>query len=71
MTDAEIVAHLRAALLRIATPQAFYVATSNVDPESFARMIFAQAILDGLTLEEAERKTEFETRKRYSLNQPR
>ena len=71
MTDAETIDHLRAALLRVATPNAFYVATSRVDPEAFARMTFAQAILDGLTIEKSEQKTEFETRQRYPLNQPR
>lgn len=67
MTDAEQVAHLRAAMERIATPEAFYVATSHVDPEAFARMTFAQCILDGYTLKAAAEKTEYETRQRYPL----
>ncbi|WP_306150691.1 hypothetical protein [Roseovarius sp. MMSF_3281] len=67
MTDAEKVKHLRAALLRIATPEAFYVATAHVDPETFARMVYAEAILDGLVLERAEQKAKFETRRRYPL----
>lgn len=64
MNDAETIVHLRAALKRIAEPKAFYVATSNIDPEAYARMIYAEAILDGLTLERAEQKAEFETRQR-------
>ena len=65
--NAENVAHLRAAITRIATPEAFYVATSKVDPEAFARMTYAQCILDGYTLEAATKKTEYETRQRYPL----
>lgn len=63
----ETITHLRNALERIATPKAFYVATSDINPEAYARMIYAQAILDGLTLERAEQKTEYETHQRYPL----
>lgn len=69
MTDAEKVEHFRTALLRIATPSAFYVATAHVAPEAFARMTYAQAILDYMTLEAAEKKTEFETRQRYPIGE--
>jgi hypothetical protein len=71
MTDGDKIAHLTAALVRVATPEAFYVATSNVDPEAFARMVFAQAILEDHTLESATAKAEFETRQRYPLNRTR
>ena len=45
---------LTKALTRIATPSAFWVATSDVDPEALARMVYAQCILDGGTAEDAE-----------------
>lgn len=67
MDDADKVAHLRKALERIATPEAFYVATSKVDPEAFARMVYAQAILEDHTLQSAAKKAEYETRERYPL----
>lgn len=67
MTDAEKVEHLRAALLRIATPEAFYVATAHIDPEAYAHMIYARAILDDYTLKAASEKAEFETHKRYPI----
>lgn len=65
MTDAETISHLRAALERIATSSAFYIPRSKIDPETFARMTFARAILEGLTIEKAEQKAEFETCRRY------
>lgn len=65
MGDAEKVEHLRAALRRIATPEAFYVATASIDPEAYARMVFADYILDGMTLKAASDKAEYETRRRY------
>ena len=66
MTDAEKVEHLRAALERIATPNAFYVATSNVDPEAFARMTYADQVLKGVSLVDDESVTGALTRKRYA-----
>ncbi|MGC1497272.1 MAG: hypothetical protein WA790_15795 [Sulfitobacter sp.] len=57
---------LEAALLRIATPQAFFVATSSVDPEAYARMIYAESILGDYTLKAASDKAEYETRRRYA-----
>ena len=67
MDDYQRIEHMRRALKRIAEPQAFYVATSDVDPEAFARMTFAQAILDDQTVESAIQKAELETRQRYPL----
>lgn len=67
-TFAEHIAHLNNALARIANPNAFYVATSKVDPEVYARMVFAQCILDGYTLEAASAKTAYDTRERYAFN---
>lgn len=58
---------LKAGLTRIATPCAFYVATSDVDPEAFARMIYAEKVAGGVDLSEADAQTEAETRKRYPL----
>lgn len=58
--------HLKAALERIAKPEAFYVATS-IDPEAYARMIYADCILNDMTLEAARAKAEYETRQRYDL----
>lgn len=58
-------ARMREALKRVSAPEAFYVATSNVDPEAYARMVYAQAVLDGLILERAQQKAEFEVRQRY------
>lgn len=68
MTDAEQIQHLKDALTRIATPNAFYVATSSVDPEAFARMYYAECILNGYALGAANDKTEFATRERYPFN---
>ena len=59
--------HMKAAIVRIATPEAFHVATSRVDPEAFARMTYAQCVIDGHTLKSATEKTEYETRQRYPL----
>lgn len=59
-------AKLRAALGRVARPEAFYVATSNIDPEALARMIYSQAILGGLALSAAEETAEREARKRQT-----
>lgn len=64
MTNAE--AHLVKALERIAEPKAFFVATSNVDPEAYARMVFANQILKGASVDAAEAATEMLTKKRYS-----
>lgn len=60
-------ARLRAGLLRIATPEAFYVATRDINPEAFARMIYAEKVLAGTDLELADKETEAETRDRYPL----
>lgn len=59
---------LRAGLQRIATPSAFYVGTCHVDPEAFARMIYAEKVLAGLDLELADKETEAETKGRYPLS---
>ena len=67
MDDEERIEFLLAALKRIAEPEAFYVATSDVDPEVFARMAYARNILDDFTLERAEEKAKFDTRARYPL----
>lgn len=58
---------LKMALTRVATPNAFYVATANVDPETFARMTFADKILKGVAFDLAEHDTETETRARYPI----
>ncbi len=58
---------LRAGLQRIATPSAFYVGTCHVDPEAFARMIYAEKVLAGMDLELADKETEAETKDRYPL----
>lgn len=58
---------LRGGLDRIATPVAFYVATSHVDPEVFARMIYAERVLKGEGLDVADKATEAETRECYPL----
>lgn len=71
MTDAERIAHLKDALRRIAKPEAFYVATASIDAEAFARMIYAEAILEDLSLERAEQKAEHETRQRYPIGASR
>lgn len=54
-----------AALKRIATPLAFYIPRA-VDPEAFARMVYAEAILNGETAEDAEKEAESKTRERYA-----
>lgn len=69
MTEAETIDHLREALRRIAEPKAFYVATGHIDPEAYARMIYAQNILDGYTLQRAEQKAEREVRRRKAQEQ--
>ena len=56
---------LRTALDRIQTPEAFFVATSKVDPETFARMVYAEAVLAGDDLGAAAQKTENAVRARY------
>lgn len=59
---------LRAALIRIATPEAFYVATSSVDPETYARMIYAEAAAEpGVDLENASLETIRRVWERYPL----
>lgn len=52
--QAETIERLRDALTRIATPSAFWVATSDVNPECLARMVYAECVLDGGTAEDAE-----------------
>ncbi len=52
--QAATIERLREALKRIATPAAFWVATSDVNPECLARMVYAQCIHDGGTAEDAE-----------------
>lgn len=68
MTDQERIEHYEEALRRISMPIAFHLPTSKVDPESYARMIYAEAVLDGLTLERASQKAEYETRRRYAIS---
>lgn len=58
---------LREALKRITTPLAFYMATSDVDPEVFARMVYAYKVRGGMSLKQAEKETEAETQERYPL----
>lgn len=67
MDDADMIKHLRSALERISEPQAFYLPTAKVDPEAYARMIYAECILNGYTLKAASDKTEYMTRERYPL----
>lgn len=59
------VARLEAALKRIETPEAFWVATAHVDPETYARMIFAEQVGRGKYIEDAETIAEKKTRARY------
>lgn len=63
MTNTEM--HLVQALERIAEPKAFFVGTSKVDPEAFARMVFAEQILKGESVQDAEAVAELLTRNRY------
>lgn len=63
----EEVEKLKAALKRIAEPEAFYVATSHIDPEAYARMMFAEYILAGFEVESAVRMAEQSARDRYPL----
>lgn len=56
---------LRAALGRIAEPEAFFVATSDIDPEALGRMLYAQKILSGSSFLSAEKTTEEELRARF------
>ena len=58
---------LKTGLARIALPCAFYVATSVVNPEAFARMIYAEKVWSGIEPSEADDQTEIETRNRYPL----
>ena len=39
---------MKAALTRIATPSAFYVATADVNPEALARMVYAEKVRNGI-----------------------
>ena len=67
---ADEIERLRAALDRIAEPEAFYVATARVDPEAFARMIYAGgAVLPSVDLVKLEKSVEATTRDRYPLKQ--
>lgn len=65
MTDAERATHYRQALERIATPNAFDSTPADLGAPAFFRMIYAQAILDYHTLESANAKAEYETRRTY------
>ncbi|KEP68793.1 hypothetical protein DL1_08580 [Thioclava dalianensis] len=60
---------LERAIERIATPEAFYVATSKVDPETFARMTFATEIGAGHSIEQATNTAERETKRRFPLRE--
>lgn len=51
---AEDLERMRQALERIAKPEAFHVATSDVDPESMARKVYAEKVLAGHGLQDAE-----------------
>ncbi|AUQ64392.1 Lar family restriction alleviation protein [Phaeobacter inhibens] len=62
----EEVERLREALKRVATPSAFYVATSNVDPEAYGRMVYAEMVLKGSGLHEAEAEAEAAVRSRFA-----
>ena len=50
MTDEE---RYRKALERIASSEAFWVASSDIDPECHLRMFYAQGVLDGVDDPEA------------------
>ncbi len=63
------IARLRGALARIQSSEAFYVATAGIDPETFARMDFAQRVLAGKNLSCAASETETETHRRYAPDQ--
>lgn len=56
---------LREALTRIETPMAFHVPTAHVDPEAYARMIFAEQVGRGKSVKDAETIAEKKTRARY------
>ncbi|MFV1593320.1 hypothetical protein VWZ88_12735 [Phaeobacter sp. JH20_36] len=62
----EEVERLRSALKRVGTPSAFYVATSNVDPEAYGRMVYAEIVLKGPDLHEAEAAAEAAVRSRFA-----
>lgn len=62
---ADEIERLQAALARIARPEALFVATSKVDPEAYARMLFAQQVLDGGGVAEITQAVEAATRARY------
>lgn len=51
--------HWKAALQELAEGDAFFVATSEIHPEVFARIIFARSVLDGLTIERARQKSKY------------
>lgn len=61
----ERVERLEKALERIETPNAFWVATAHVDPEAYARMVFAELVRRGKSVEDAEEIAEKKTRTRY------
>lgn len=62
----EEIERLRGALERIQIPMAFYVATSRVDPEAYARMVYAAAVLEGQSLPDADNFAETKTIARYA-----
>tara|TARA_R110000850_G_scaffold23358_1_gene69084 strand:- start:19886 stop:20227 length:342 start_codon:yes stop_codon:yes gene_type:complete len=43
------------ALIRLASPDAFFVASGSVDPECHGRMIYASEVASGASLADAER----------------
>ncbi len=61
---------LRTALARLAEPQAFYVATAFVDPETYARMWYAQHVLKGDPLAAANEKAEAAAREQADRRFP-
>lgn len=60
------VAKMKKALVRIGEPKAFFRPTSRVDPEAYARMIFADMIVAGRDFDSAEAEAERKTQDRYA-----
>lgn len=62
---ADEIERLRSALERISTPEAFYVSTSQVDPEALGRMVYANAVCEGQDLGAAAQRVENVLRERF------
>ncbi len=59
---------LTSAIDRLASSNAFVVATSNVSPEALARLTYAELILGGMGTDEADKMAETAGRKRAGLS---